>query len=161
MSDIPDTKYITITKDGVFVGGKPATHYHGEEIGRIEYVKKDFANMQKMYPEIQELHIGAFEDKGKFAEHGEPSGKFGRYAWCRAKFSDGVVGNWVFDFSYGSGASCAHYCAHNTGDDLIAFPELLTALLDRTYHIQVHNFEQQKIDFSKLVINSMFAGKNI
>lgn len=32
MSNIPNTEYITINKDGIFVGGKPAVYYRGEKL---------------------------------------------------------------------------------------------------------------------------------
>ncbi|MBR6838061.1 MAG: hypothetical protein IKM94_00635, partial [Alphaproteobacteria bacterium] len=72
MTNIPDTEYITVKRDkdgqvGVFVGGKTATTYRGEEIYQADYVKNMFAWMQERNPEIEEFHIGAFKTRGEHA----------------------------------------------------------------------------------------------
>ena len=46
MTDIPNTEYITIKSDGIFVGGKRATHYRGVEIGYRKSIKKNFQTIQ-------------------------------------------------------------------------------------------------------------------
>lgn len=150
MTDIPNTEYITINKGGVFVGERPATHYHNQEIKWIEYAKTDFANLQKQKPEIKELHIGVFATKGKYAKPGEPSVEFGANVWCRVKFSDDVIGNWVFFSEHTSPAVCAAYCA----SDCLARSDLKSAILDRaSYDVELQKL--QKIDLSK------FVGKKI
>ena len=116
MTDIPNTEYITINKDGVFVGGKPATIYRGENIKFIHDIKANFVAMQKQNPEVQELYAGAFETKGEYAKPGIPSGKFGPYAWYRAKLSDGRLGPWVFSHTNIPACDCAKYCAYNCGN---------------------------------------------
>ena len=115
MSDIPNTEYITINKYGIFVGGKSATTYHGENIGFIHDIKEHFAAIQKRNPVVQELHAGAFEVNGEYAKPGTPSGKPGLYAWCRAKLFDGRLGPWVFCGTFGTADICAHYCADYCG----------------------------------------------
>ena len=115
MSDIPNTEYITINKDGIFVGGKPATIYRGEKIVDVDNVKNNFVNIQKNYPQIAELHVGAFATSGKFTKPGNPSGKFGLNEWCRVKLQDGRVGSWVFYRTYSSASLCAYYCARDCG----------------------------------------------
>ncbi len=116
MTDIPNDRYITVKRDEkgeivVLVGDKPATTYHGEKIWNIECVKEIFAWMQEQNPEIEEFHIGAFATRGKYAEVGNPSGKFGPNAWCRVKKKGSSRAPWVFLYTYGSAASCAYYCA--------------------------------------------------
>ena len=110
MTNIPNTEYITIDKDGVFVGGVHATHYRGAKIAFIDDVKRFFNNIQKKYPSVRELHIGTFDTKGNYAEPGRPSGKSGLKAWCRVMFSDGKVGNWVF-FRGTVPSFCAYNCS--------------------------------------------------
>ena len=115
MVDIPNTEYITVKRDkngqvGIFVGGKPATTYRGEEIYEADYVKDVFACMQKQNPEIEEFHIGAFETRGEYAKPGNPDGVFGPNAWCRVKYKNGDVGPWVFVNDCGSAANCAGRC---------------------------------------------------
>ncbi len=111
MANIPNTEYITVNADGIFVGGKPATKYHDQEICNIDYVKEVFAWMQKQNPEIEEFHIGAFETHGEHAKPGNPNGVFGPNAWCRVKFKNGKLGAWVFDDTHSSAAGCAYDCA--------------------------------------------------
>ena len=112
MTDIKNTEYITINKDGIFVGGKPATRYHGEKIYNIEYVKEIFAWMQEQNPEIEEFHIGAFATRGKYAKVGNPSGAFGPNAWCRVKKKGSSSASWVFNRTYDSAPDCADLCAY-------------------------------------------------
>ena len=110
MTDIPNTKYITINENGIFVGGEPATHYRGEEIG---YTKEDmgfFRTIKSHYPDLEELHILSSETQGYIGWIGNPSAKHGPNAWCRGKFSNGVIGQWVSADKPGSAAGCVRYC---------------------------------------------------
>ena len=111
MTDIPNTEYITINKDGIFVGGKPATTYRGEKIWNIDFVKWVFAWMQEQNPKIEEFHIGTFVTLGECAKPGNPDGAFGPNAWCRVKYKNGNLGAWVFIYTSGSAAYCANGCA--------------------------------------------------
>ena len=123
MADIPNTKYITVKRNkngavGVFVGGKPATHYRGQEIYDINYVKDTFAGIQEQNPNITELHVLSSNTSGEFAMVGNPSSTPGRYAWCRVKNNDGKLGGWVFDYAYASATNCANYCALGCASDV-------------------------------------------
>ena len=111
MSNVSNTEYITVNKDGIFVGGKPATTYHCKKICDIDYVKRVFAWMQEQNPNITEFHIGAFESLGGDAKPGNPDGAFGPNAWCRVKKKGSSPAPWVFLYTYGSAANCASYCA--------------------------------------------------
>ena len=113
MTDISNTEYIIITKDGISVGGVPATTYRGYPIQYIKDIKKDFTVVQKRNPEVQELHVSAFETKGEDEQPGTPSGKFGPNAWWRVKLFDDRIGPWVFCRTYGSASDCAYFCARN------------------------------------------------
>ena len=130
MTDISNTEYITINKDGVFAEGRPATTYHGKKIQYITGAKANFAEIQNQNPKIQELHIGAFETEGKLAEQGNPSGVFGRTVWCRVKLFDGRLGPWVFTGWYGSASTCAAYCVSGSGYIVRHNPDICLALLD-------------------------------
>ena len=108
--------YITINENGVFVGGKPATTYRGVNIFNIPSVIKYFQKAkQKIKDErdldLLELHVLSSETPGNYAEPGNPSSEHGRYAWCRAKLSDGTELPWVFFNDYGSADGCADGCA--------------------------------------------------
>ena len=112
MSDIPNTEYITINKDGIFVGGKLTTTYRGEKIARINDVKEFFTKIQDECPEIKELHVGAFKTMGRHAGSGLPSGRPGLNAWCRVKLSDGCVGPWRFVIMSSLASLCAYNCVY-------------------------------------------------
>ena len=92
MANIPNTEYITINKDGVFVGEKPATKYRGEDICWLLGLQKKFADIQRLNKNVAELHVLSSETCGESAKPGNPSGKHGLNAWCRVKFENGCVG---------------------------------------------------------------------
>ena len=116
MTDIPNTEYITINKDGIFVGGKPATTYCGEKIRFSNGVRESFADIQRLNKNVAELHVLSSETFGEYAKVGNPSGNHGRTAWCRVKFENGNLGAWVCLEAHGSTTGCARtcagYCAH-------------------------------------------------
>jgi len=111
MADIKNTEYITINKDGVFVGGKPATTYCGEKIRFSNGVRESFADIQRLNKNVAELHVLSSETFGEYAKVGNPSGNHGRTAWCRVKFENGNLGAWVCLDAHGSTTGCARTCA--------------------------------------------------
>ena len=127
MANIPNTEYITVNANGIFVGGKPATKYRDQEICNIDYVKEVFAWMQEQNPEIEEFHIGAFATRGEYAEVGNPIGVFGPNAWCRVKYKNGNLGAWVFS-TLGSAANCASYCAYDCADRVLNYSAFRAAV---------------------------------
>ena len=136
MANIPNTEYITVNANGIFVGGKPATTYRGQKTYDTDYVKyntdymkKVFAWMQKQNPEIEEFHIGAFKTRGERAKPGNPNGVFGPNAWCRVKFKNGKLGAWVFRYTSGSAASCAYACANDCAYDVRDYASFRSAVL--------------------------------
>ncbi|MBP9999688.1 MAG: hypothetical protein KBT14_03295, partial [Proteobacteria bacterium] len=115
---MPTDAYITVKRNekgevDIYVGGKPATKYRGQNIRDIPYIKTCFAWMQEQNPDIEEFHIGAFatldDERG---ETDNPSSGFGPHAWCRLKFKNGKYRSWVFVYTYSSAAFCAGYCAY-------------------------------------------------
>ena len=112
MTDIKNTQYITINKDGIFVGGKPATTYCGEKIRFSNGVRESFADIQRLNKNVAELHVLSSETFGEYAKVGNPSGNHGRTAWCRVKFENGNLGAWVCLETRGSAAYCANVCAN-------------------------------------------------
>lgn len=134
MINILDTEYITVKRDkngriDIFVGGKPATTYRGEDICGMQYVKEVFAWLQEQNPEIEEFHIGAFKTRGERAKPGNPNGVFGPNAWCRVKFKNGKLGAWVFRYTSGSAASCAYACANDCAYDVRDYASFRSAVL--------------------------------
>ena len=130
MSDIPDTKYITINKDGIFVGGKTVRFYQGKGIGFVDDAKKNFAKIQSEHPEIKELHIGAFKTKGEYANVGNPTEEFGPNAWCRVKLFDDRLGPWVFYKTYASNYACVRNCVYDSGYNFRYYYIMRSSLLN-------------------------------
>lgn len=117
MANIPNTEYITVKRDengqvGIFVGGKPATHYRGETIRYSNAVRESFADIQRLNKNVAELHVLSSETRGEYVEPGNPSGKHGPNTWCRVKFENGNLGAWVFSGTIGSTAGYAYGCAY-------------------------------------------------
>ena|GEM_PF-4286149 len=128
---MPDAEYITVKRDengqvGIFVGGKPATHYRGVNIYDINYVKDIFAWIQEQNPNITELHVLSSKTWGKFAKvgNGNPSFEHGENAWCRVKNNDGKLGDWVF-----CDECCVNLCALNCARYLRWHPAFQRAVL--------------------------------
>ena len=117
-SDIPNTEYITINANGIFVGGKPSTHYRGEKIKSSDLAISIFGSIQReINPNVQELHVLSSETRGHRAQTGKPSAEPGENAWYRVKFNDGTISDWVYLSSQSSGPSCARICAYICADD--------------------------------------------
>ncbi len=156
MTDISNTEYITVNKDGIFVGGKPATTYHGEKIRNIDEVKIVFAWMQEQNPEIEDFHVGAFESLGGWAKPGNPDGAFGPKAWCRVKKKGSSPAPWVFGYAYSSAADCADYCAYFCAVYVRSYASFRSAVfgkqnvnpMAKPQNQELKKLEQ--VDFSKL-----------
>lgn len=95
MPHIPNTEYITVNANGVFVGGKPTTTYRGVAIGSLESVKQHFQNIQKQYPNIKEMRFLTSKTTGEFYKTGNPVADKGDNLWARVAFNDGYVAPWV------------------------------------------------------------------
>ena len=148
MTDIPNTEYITINKDDVFVGGKPAIKYRGVEIAYIEDLWEQFEAIQKMHPDITEMHTLSSETRGEYGVVGNPSTKHGPNAWCRAKFNNGRVSPWVLNMWYDSLNQCASLCAYQCLDSFRISAQMRSAALNTPDHmIEV----LQEVDLSKCV----------
>jgi hypothetical protein len=116
-SDIPNTEYITINANGIFVGGKLTTHYRGEKIEFSNFAINIFGSIQReINPNVQELHVLSSKTRGRRGQTGKPSAEPGENAWYRVKFNDGTS-DWVFLASQGSAPSCARICAYICADD--------------------------------------------
>ena len=126
MVNIPNTKYITVKRDengavDVFVGGKPATTYRGEEIYGIKDVEQYFSDIQKENSDVAELHVLSSKTCGEYSEVGNPSFERGPNAWCRVKNNDGKLGGWVFFNASTSAANCAAGCAYVCASSVRAY----------------------------------------
>ncbi|MBQ2005827.1 MAG: hypothetical protein II219_03400 [Alphaproteobacteria bacterium] len=95
MPNIPNTEYITVNTNGVFVGGKPATVYRGVNIGSLESVKQHFKNIQKQYPNIREIRFLTSKTSGEYYKTGNPVADKGDNLWACVAFNDGYVAPWI------------------------------------------------------------------
>lgn len=119
--EIPNTEYVSITEDDVFVGGKPATHYNGQEIyNRYHcpaYFKEVRDIIRKEYGyELEEIHCLQSSTGGEYAKSGNPiPDKNGTNSWIRVIYKDkegmSAASLWVFNRTYSSGTVCASTCA--------------------------------------------------
>lgn len=134
-TEIKDTDYITVKRDdkghvGVFVGGKPATHYRGHKIVCISDVISHFVDIEKEIPGIEELQIMSSQTKGEYCEIGDPV-YGGQYVWCRVKLKgkDLSMSPWVYFSSYDSSTQCAEWCAIHCCANVWLNPWIRWALL--------------------------------
>ena len=158
MTGIPDTEYITINKDGFFVGGKPVGLYHGERINYIHFVKENFTETQNKNPEIKELHVGTFACKGEYLQIGNPTKEFGPNVWCRVKLSDGRLGPWVFCATSSSTSDCVNNCADHCAYLARYEPAMLSALLNfvETDKINTENIETEQYETISVIKDGIY-----
>jgi hypothetical protein len=117
MSDIPNTEYITVNENDIFVGGKPAIHYCGQKILYPESIKNKFEKIQQQYPNIKELRFLASETGGKYYGSGKPVAKHGSNGWACFEFIDGFVSPWVLVIS-GENYTMDYTVGHGPNDYL-------------------------------------------
>ena len=111
MSNIPNTEYITIKKDGVFVGGQPATYYRGKKVHSQSLTTSYFLYIQEKFPIIEEFHVLSSKTDVKLYNINEqPSQQDGKYTWCRVKFTDGKTGNWIPNLIWNNAVETYCYC---------------------------------------------------
>ena len=133
-TDIPNTEYVTLTEDGCFVGGEPATKYNGEDIYRpymcVAYFKEARDIIREEYGyELLELHCLQSSTNGEWTKTGNPvPDKDGIYAWVRAVYKDKedkvVSSLWVFNDDYGYALACASDCTAYCGNYVLRNADL-------------------------------------
>lgn len=128
MSDnIPNTEYITITSNGIFVGGRPATKYRDTEIWDQWHVVRDFkafhdSIMQEYNLGISEMHVASTrlpwftEDMWASGDRMTPILNDDRIGACfRVKCGEYGFGSddkWIYYDSFSSAEYCNGACAH-------------------------------------------------
>ena len=118
MQDIPNTEYITVKKDGVFVGGQPAIQYRGKKMYSQSLTVTYFLYIQEKFPIIDEFHVLSSETEGKPYDINEnPSQQDGKYIWCRIKFNNGSLGYWVRNPMWNNAVETYCYCVADIGWD--------------------------------------------
>ncbi|MBP9999596.1 MAG: hypothetical protein KBT14_02785, partial [Proteobacteria bacterium] len=163
-NDIPTDAYITVKRDEkgeveIYVGGKPATKYRGQNIWDVPYIKECFEWMQAQNPDIEEFHIGAFETLGEFARSGNPSSGFGPHTWCRLKFKNGKCGAWVFSITGISAADCALSCADDCAHDVRNYSGFRAAVFNAPIAKTVENptVEIDGKGLAQFIVNSVYG----
>lgn len=123
MADIPNTQYITVRhkkeaesrainsqgvsmggddKTATFVGGAMVYSYEGIVICDWDKIESDFGWLRRLYPYVEEFHIGTFAEIAEIGEVRSLSGTYGPNLWCRLKLKDkDVSSNWVACDDYG------------------------------------------------------------
>lgn len=96
MLDIPNTEYITINSEGIFVSGKNATHYRGVKIGYPKEIKANFQTIKTRYPNIKEMRILTSKTGGGWhATKRRPSADNGNNVWASVVFDNGYTSPWT------------------------------------------------------------------
>lgn len=117
--DIPNNKYLTITKDDVTIWGKSTTKYNGDPIWErnacMEHVKNADKLFQKEHgAKLLELHVVQANNVA-----GEPvADPQGLFVWVRCVFEvngERKTSRWVFLYALSSVADCRSLCANGCG----------------------------------------------
>jgi len=110
--------FLTINKDGVFLGKSPATKYRGEELDKyhVQDVRKWFAidnDCLVPNPKFAELYVMSSETAGLFSIVGKPSVKHGKHVWVRVKTLGGAVSDWTYLCEFKSSSDAAKYAIYS------------------------------------------------
>ncbi|MBP9999076.1 MAG: hypothetical protein KBT14_00060 [Proteobacteria bacterium] len=168
---MPTDAYITVRRNeqgevDIYVGGKPATTYYGQDILNIPFIKEVFAWMQEQNPYIKEFHVGAFATRGyKKGKTGNPSSGLGPNSWCRLKFTNKKYGTWVFNRTYGSRdaydwtSHCASCCATSCAYAVRKRAGFRTAVFNAPIAKTVENptVEINGGGLAQLIVNSVYG----
>ncbi len=100
MYKISDKDYITVNKNGIFVGGKPATTYRGEEILFPKDIQNFFNDIQEESMLISDVHVLLSKTSGKSNQVGKPVGDKGNYLWSRVVLNGVPEGDFVCSNSF-------------------------------------------------------------
>lgn len=112
--------YVTITKDGYFIGRRPTDYYRSVQIvmPRKDYIYYFFTKHLEERG-IQEIHALTSKTRGTYLKPGKPSRKNGKTIWCRVKMVDGTVGNWVCVYNAYSVKVAALFCIKCCVDNIV------------------------------------------
>ena len=151
ISNIPDSECITVNRNGIFVGGTPATYYRGVKIGSPENINPLFQTIQNRYPNIRHMCFLTSKMTGEFNKPGNPVAENGDNLWARITFFDGYVGPWVlveqncpYDFSIAhiSGNLCRMV------DNYVFLDPLLGRYQDVVIRINLQNMAGKSVELN-------------
>jgi hypothetical protein len=91
-----EDNFLTLNKDGVFLGKNVTNTYRGEKLDEyhIQYVKKSFVIARNQ--QFAELYVMTSETAGLFSIGCNPSLKHGKHVWARAKSLGGATSGWTY-----------------------------------------------------------------
>ena len=125
---ISNNDYVTISRDGIFVGDKPATVYHKQTIAKPEQIKQIW-NMPGL-EDINELHVLQSDTSGQVFHPGNPeSSATGHYIWIRANTKYGMS-PWIFRLPDIGRDDAASLCAFQGAWTLRQYPNWVNRLTD-------------------------------
>lgn len=152
MSNIPNTAYITINANGVFIGGKPATYYRGVKIiDSIEYIKAHFQIIQSRYPNIRHMRFLTSKTTGEYNKPGNPVAENGDNLWACIVFNDGYEGPWIlvnrsdtYDFAIAHMAGNLYHMV----DNYVFLHPLLGRYQDVTIRVNLQNMAGKSFELN-------------
>ena len=119
--------YITINRNGIFVGGKQTTKYHDQTIIKTEFICKLF-NIPGL-EEISEIRVLQSDTYGTVFQPGEPKpSKTGHYIWIQAVTKYGVS-PWIFRLDDTGRKDVAGLCAFQCAWTVAQYPNWVNKLL--------------------------------
>ena len=119
--------YITINRNGIFVGGKQTTKYHGQTIIKTEYIYKLFTIPG--LEDIHEIRVLQSDTYGTVFQPGEPkTSKTGHYIWMQAVTKYGVS-PWIFRLDDTGRKDVAGLCAFQAAWTVAQYPNWVNRLV--------------------------------
>lgn len=141
--------YVLISRQGIFVEGKPANEYNGQQIAKTDYIKKLF-----LYPDlrtISEIHALQSDTKGTVFESGNPKpSKTGQYVWIQVVTPYGVS-PWFFRLDNGNLKNTASLCAFQCAWTIGQYPNWVNRLINAAK--ATANAEKAKASANTIGIN--------
>jgi len=106
--------FLTMNKDGVFLGKDAAVTYRGEKLDahHIQYAKRSFyidSDGLVLKQPFAELHVMTSETSGLFSLGGNPSLNHGKHVWARAKTLSGMLSGWTYLCEYKNSSDAAKF----------------------------------------------------
>ncbi len=119
--------YVTITREGIFVGDKPATVYHGQTIIKQRQIQQVFS--MPGLDDITALHVLQSDTAGQVFHPGDPEpSTTGPYIWIRVDTKYGMS-PWFFRLPDIGRKDTASLCAFQGAWTLRQYPNWINRLV--------------------------------
>lgn len=110
--------FITVTANGVSVGGQIATKYHGYDITDVDKLPEGFRRIQREIEylgceqKLAEIHILSSQTPGRYRDViDNPSPLSGQYYYIQLVFEGGIQSRWGCVGFWSSASACIANCA--------------------------------------------------